>query len=161
MKKFRFPLPSLRSTLLALVFALPFAAFADDPAPVVAETLYEDGTTNRWTQADLSAALGLMNRKYHRDVKTEAGRVAWHGKRVRYEENNETLTATATYADGTQFTFPYERKKPASLEARMAAAKAAKARQRAATMPPGLAETEAARDAAAATTNEATVVVQR
>ena len=41
----------------------------------------------------------------------------------------------------------------------MAAARAAKAKRRAATMPPGLATTEAARDETAAKTNEVTVTV--
>ena len=60
--------------------------FADEPAtnaaPIVAETLFEDGSTNTWTQADLTDALGLMNRKYHRDIETESGRTKWHGKRM-------------------------------------------------------------------------------
>ena len=45
--------------------------------------------------------------------------------------------------------------------ARMAAARAAKAKLRAATMPPGLAATEAARDESAAKTNEVTVVIRQ
>lgn len=61
-------------------------AYADEPAtnaaPIVAETLFEDGTTNTWTQTDLTDALGLMNRKYHRDIETESGRTKWHGKRM-------------------------------------------------------------------------------
>lgn len=72
-------------------------------APVVAETLLADGTTNRWTQADLVAALGLLNRRYRRDIKTPAGRRAWHGAEV----GQALLTNDAgrifmrrTYADG-------------------------------------------------------------
>jgi len=151
----------LNFTLFVLHFTLAFAAFADESAtntsPIVAETLFEDGTTNTWTQADLQAALGLLNRKYHREVKTEAGRVAWHGKRVAYVEDTNTLTAVSTYADGTKFTDPFTVRRPQSLEARMAAARAATAKRRAATMPPGLAKTAAQRDEAAATTNEVTV----
>lgn len=45
------------------------------------------------------------------------------------------------------------------IDARMAAARAAKAKFRAATMPPGLAATEAARDETAAKTNEVTVTI--
>ena len=149
----------LNFTLFVLHFTLAFAAFAD-ASPVVAETLFEDGTTNTWTQADLQAALGLLNRKYHREVKTEAGRVAWHGKRVDYKEDTNTLTAVTTYADGTKFTDPFTVKQPASLEARMAAAKAATAKRRAATMPPGLAAIAAQRDESAATTNEVTVTTE-
>lgn len=72
-------------------------------APVVAETLLADGTTNTWTQADLVAALGLLNRRYRRDIKTSAGRRAWHGAEV----GQALLTNDAgrifmrrTYADG-------------------------------------------------------------
>lgn len=151
-------------TLCVLCLSAPLReTFADEPAtnttPVVAETLFEDGSTNTWTQADLQAALGLLNRKYHREVKTEAGRVAWHGKRVSYREDPNTLTVVTTYADGTKFTDPFTVKKPASLEARMAAAKAVTAKRRAATMPPGLAATAAKRDESVATTNEVTVTV--
>ena len=72
-------------------------------APVVAETLLADGTTNTWTQADLVAALGLLNLRYRRDIKTPAGRRAWHGAEV----GQALLTNDAgrifmrrTYADG-------------------------------------------------------------
>ena len=62
-----------------------FAALADESAPaapIVAETLFEDGSTNTWTSADLQQALGLMNRKYHREQETDHGRAQWHGKRM-------------------------------------------------------------------------------
>ena len=149
-------------TLLALFAVLIVELCSTYPLlaePIVMETLFEDGTTNTWTQADLKAALGLLNRKYHREVKTESGRVAWHGKRIKTEENTNTLAVVSTYADGTQFTDPFTVKRPASLEARMAAAKRAKAAQRM-KLPPGLAEIEAQRDAAAQTTNEVTVIVE-
>lgn len=100
----------------------------------------------------------LLAERYKREIRTESGRVAWHGKRISLVEDTNTLTVVTTYADGTKFTEPFEVKKPASLEARLAAAKAATARRRAATMPPGLVETAAKRDAAAATTNEVTIV---
>lgn len=146
--------------LIAYIFLWSIAerCCAED-MPIVTETLFEDGTTNTWTQADLKAALGLLNRKYHREVKTESGRVAWHGKRIKTEEDTNTLTVVSTYADGTQFTDPFNVRKPQSLEARMAAAKAAKAKQRA-SMPPRLAAELAKRDEAAATTNEVTVIVE-
>lgn len=130
-----------------------------EDTPIVAETLFEDGTTNKWTQADLQTALGLLNRKYHREVKTGPGRVAWHGRLVSYVEDTNTLTVVSTYADGTKFTDPFTVRSPASLEARLAAAKAATAKRRAETMPPGLAATAAKRDESAATTNEVTVTV--
>ena len=50
--------------------------------PVVATTLREDGTTNTWTQAELQAALGLINRMYKREIGTDAGRRRWHGDRI-------------------------------------------------------------------------------
>ena len=53
-----------------------------NPNEVVATTLLADGSTNTWTQADLRDALGLMNRMYHRDMATDAGRRKWHGDRI-------------------------------------------------------------------------------
>ena len=103
----------------------------------------------------------LLVALYDREIKTEAGRVKWHGKRTAYHEDTNTLTVVTTYADGWQYSQPFTKREPQSLDARMAAARAAKARHRAATMPPGLAATEAARDESAATTNEVTVTVER
>ena len=146
------------ASLLATSALASDADWAHLDIETVLETTLSDGSTNTWTQADLKAALGLLNRKYQREVKTESGRVAWHGKRIKTEENTDTLTVVSTYADGTQFTDPFTVKRPASLEARMAAAKRAKAAQRM-KLPPGLAEIEAQRDASAETTNEVTVIV--
>ena len=97
----------------------------------------------------------LLVALYDREIKTEAGRVKWHGKRTAYREDTNTLTVVTTYADGWQYSQPFTVVKPQSLEARLAAA----ARQRANTMPPGLAATEAIRHETAATTNEVTVTV--
>lgn len=77
----------MKKSLLVLTLCICASlVFADEPAtnaaPVVAQTLFADGTTNTWTQTDLTDALGLMNRKYHRDMETDAGRVKWHGKRM-------------------------------------------------------------------------------
>lgn len=78
---------------------------------VVAQTLFSDGTTNTWTQADLIAALQLMNRKYHRDCERADGRRDWHGKLVGQSvtTNGETLVKTERHEDGMVFTFeaPY------------------------------------------------------
>lgn len=64
-------------TLIAIIgVILTSAAAAQD---VVATTLFSDGSTNTWTQADLLQALQLINRKYHRDCKSGEGRRAWHG----------------------------------------------------------------------------------
>ena len=53
-----------------------------NPNGVIATTLLADGSTNTWTQADLRDALGMMNRMYHRDMATDAGRQRWHGERI-------------------------------------------------------------------------------
>jgi hypothetical protein len=73
---------------------------------VVAKTLFSDGSTNAWTQADLIAALQLMNRKYHRDCEKPEGRKAWHGKLVGESVDTNTLTKVERYEDGSIFTFP-------------------------------------------------------
>ena len=92
-------------------------ALADDPAPaespIVAQTLFSDGSTNVWTQADLIAALQLVNRKYHRDCESPSGRNAWHGKLVSQSVDTNTLVKTEIYDDGTSFTFPFQERTPA------------------------------------------------
>lgn len=108
----------MNRTVIALCAAIAaFAAeiaLADDPAPaelpVVAQTLFSDGTTNTWTQTDLIAALQLINRKYHRDCESPTGRNAWHGKLVSQSVDMNSLTKTETYSDGTTFTFPFEQR---------------------------------------------------
>ena len=72
---------------LALLFVAPAVA-ADQP---VVTTLFSDGTTNTWTQADLVSALQLMNRRYHRDMQSETGRIGWHGKIVRTVVDTNSL----------------------------------------------------------------------
>lgn len=101
------------------VFALCVAIAALAPAygqtagdsPVVAQTLFSDGRTNTWTQADLIAALQLVNRKYHRDCESPGGRNAWHGRLVgqTVSTNGTTLVKTERHEDGTVFRFeaPY------------------------------------------------------
>ena len=124
---------------------------ADD---VVLTTLLSDGTTNTWTQADLVAALQLLNRKYHRetdpDSGTPSGRAAWHGRLVSTAINTNTLTKTTTYADGKVFVDHFQRATPKTahlpppgmtngVPARLAAARV--------------------RNAAPAVTNEVTVTI--
>ena len=83
---------------------------ADD---VVLTTLFSDGTTNTWTQADLVAALQLLNRKYHRETDfatgTSSGRAAWHGRLVSTVIDTNALTRTTTYADGKVFVDHFQR----------------------------------------------------
>lgn len=88
----------LATVIIAITIAFA-SAFAED---TVVTTLLSDGSTNTWTQTELVSALQLMNRKYHRDVKTAAGRAEWHGKIVK-TEIAEDLTRTTTYEDGTVF----------------------------------------------------------
>ena len=68
--------------VMAASIAAALTASADATNTVVAATLLADGSTNTWTQADLRDALGLMNRMYHRDMATDAGRRKWHGERI-------------------------------------------------------------------------------
>ena len=67
--------------LAALSSILCGGALAEGDS-VIAYTLREDGTTNTWTQAELQAALGLINRMYKREIGTDAGRRRWHGDRI-------------------------------------------------------------------------------
>lgn len=62
-----------------LTHSSPAAAGLWDLTNIVA-TLRSDGTTNIWTAADLQDALGLLNRRYWRDMESESGRKSWHGK---------------------------------------------------------------------------------
>lgn len=110
--------------------------FADEPAtnaaPIVAETLFEDGTTNTWTAADLQQALGLMNRKYHREQETESGRVTWHGKRMgQYilDDGNGGQCLVQLYKDGFAWTNAATRVGLKDPEAAAKAKAAAEARQ--------------------------------
>ena len=91
----------------AIACAAAWTAKADTiESDVVFVTLKADGSTNTWTQADLVAALGLLNRKYHRDCETAAGRKAWHGKLKKEIVNTNDLTKTEVYEDGTTFSMP-------------------------------------------------------
>jgi hypothetical protein len=83
------------------------------PSNVVFTTQYADGSPNQWTQEDLVKALGLLNRKYHRDCEKASGRKAWHGKLKREIINTNELTKTEVYDDGTSFTYKYKVVTPA------------------------------------------------
>lgn len=143
-------------------------AYADEPAtnaaPIVAETLFEDGTTNTWTQTDLTDALGLMNRKYHRDIETESGRTKWHGKRMgQYlidgEDGKQCLVQL--YEDGFAWTNAATRvalKDPEAAAKAKAAAEARQAEWERTHLPPDVAALlQRRRDAANGVTNTVTV----
>ena len=72
-------------------------AMEDNGTNVVLVTRLADGSTNAWTQVDLVDALGMVNRKYHRDMATDQGRRSWHGAIV-----PEKCTIV-TNADGKTF----------------------------------------------------------
>lgn len=142
-------------------------AYADEPAtdaaPIVAETLFEDGTTNTWTQTDLTDALGLMNRKYHRDIETESGRTKWHGKRMgQYlidgEDGKQCLVQL--YEDGFAWTNAATRvalKDPEAAAKAKAAAEARQAEWERTHLPPDVAALlQRRRDAANGVTNTVT-----
>ena len=148
---------------------------ADDP--VVAVTLREDGTTNTWTQSELQAALGLINRMYKREIGTDAGRRRWHGDRIgQYvlptgETNavgREVFVRVDLYADGFVMTNRAVRAKNSIIRDPEAAAKAAAEAKRQAeearraweqaNLPPDLA-TLRALQRLAGETNEVTVIV--
>lgn len=162
--------------LLAIAIAAALCcAYADDP--VVAATVRADGSTNTWTQADLQAALGLMNRMYWRDQETDAGRRKWHGDRIgQYvlpagETNaagHEVFIRVDLYADGFVMTNRGVRARQSIIADPEAAAKAAdEAKRRAeearaawerANLPPDLAAIRAMQRIAS-TTQDVTVVV--
>lgn len=148
---------------------------ADDP--VVAYTLREDGTTNTWTQAELQAALGLVNRMYKREIGTDAGRRKWHGDRIgQYViptgETNAAgraiLVNVMLYADGFVMSNRAVRAQNSIIRDPEAAAKAAaEAKRRAdearaawetANLPPDIAALRAAQRLASST-QEVTIIV--
>ena len=159
----------MKRLIFCTAFLSVFAASAQ--TNIVLETLYENGTTNAWSQADLKDALGLMNRKYHRDMKTESGRRAWHGEKLnQYLLTNDTtkiIYMVTLYADGythTALSKPVRPKDPeAALKAKLEAAGRAEAVRAAwerANLPPEIAALrQAQRDAAE--TNTITVKMEQ
>lgn len=155
---------------IVFLAALAAVSAASAQTNVVLSTLYSDGTTNTWSEADLKDALGLMNRKYHRDMKTESGRRAWHGEKLnQYLLTNETtklIYIVTLYADGhthTALSKPVRPKDPeAALKAKLEAAAKAEAVRAAwerANLPPEIAALrQAQRDAAK--TNTVTVKME-
>ena len=158
------------------VAAAACGILADDP--VVAYTLREDGTTNTWTQAELQAALGLVNRMYKREIGTDQGRRRWHGDRIgQYvlptgETNavgREVFVRIDLYQDGFVMTNRAVRAKKSIIADPEAAAKAAaEAKRRAeearraweqANLPPDLAALRALQRLAGET-NEVTVITE-
>lgn len=159
----------MKKLIASAAAALCLGVSAAD-GPVVVTTLLADGTTNTWTHADLQAALGLVNRVYHRDMADDSGRRRWHGDRIgQYilptgETNavgREVYVRVDLYSDGAVFTNRTVRAKRGIVADPEAAAKAAaEAKRRAdearaawekANLPPDLAALRALQRLAAAT----------
>ena len=141
--------------ILSLLSLVSLASFSQDTNAVIAATLYADGTTNTWTQADLVDALGLMNRKYHRDMASEQGRAQWHGKRLQqYVLTNETgkIYGVSIYEDGYVHQLEHRatggHADPEAAAKERARAEAIKAAWEAANLPPEIAELRARQRAA-------------
>jgi len=152
----------MKSIIIALAAIFTLAASADG-TNIVVTTQYADGSTNRWTQTDLQDALGLMNRKYHRDMETESGRRNWHGDQIgQYLMTNSVgkISVVRLYSDGYSHTTASAAKPVTDPEAAAKAkaqAEAVRAAWEAANLPPEIAALRAAQRAAA-TTNEVTVI---
>ena len=103
----------------------------------------------------------LLNERYKRDVKSESGRVSWHGKRVGGPvEDMDRLVQIYTYEDGTKFEIPFTKAKPLSVNARFALEqkrKAAAEEKRLKQLPPPLQEIVRQRHEALSHTNEVVV----
>lgn len=101
-----------------------------------------------------------LNAIYRRDVASENGRVKWHGKRVRTDEDMHRLVQVLTYEDGTTFEIPFKKARALSVAARFEIERRRKEeaeRQRLSGLPPGLQEIELQRQQNASKTNEVTV----
>lgn len=82
--------------LCAITIFGVLATHADD---IILTTERADGSANLWTAADAADALGLMNRKYWREMRTESGRVAWHGAITNRVANPAALTICDFHED--------------------------------------------------------------
>lgn len=92
----------LAAALVAMAAPLVAGPIWDGITNVVS-TLRADGSTNNWTEADLVDALGLLNRRYWRDMETDAGRRAWHGSLAASAAGTNAqgrLVRRDVYADG-------------------------------------------------------------
>jgi len=133
---------------------------------VVMATQRSDGSTNTWTLAELQDALGLMNRKYWRDMKTAQGRREWHGSVAgSFMTTNAAgaIERVDLHEDGYVHREEPTRKvvitDPEAI-AKAAAEREAKLRElEAKSLPPEIAAILAARRAAAASTNTVTITV--
>ena len=148
--------------LLSFAIAAQSSGDGNQPAtgPVIATTLFSDGGTNTWTQADLIAALQLINRKYHRDCETGSGRAAWHGRLKRQSVvTNDVgeLVKTEYHDDGQTFAFT---SRIVTAEARVKAANAQLKTTMKRGVPAALAAARARREAEKTAVSNVTVTVE-
>lgn len=113
------------------------AAAVDWDAATIITTRNLDGSTNSWNQADLLEALGLINRKYHRDMQTPAGRKAWHGDVLSVKIDKDAESRVEIYEDGFAVTNKWKSPTPKIQKEINRAVKFARAR--ASGMPPDVA----------------------
>ncbi len=131
---------------------------AADGLPVAA-TVRADGTTNVWTEADLVSALGLVNRKYWRDMQSESGRRAWHGGCTTSIDTNR-LIRVWRYEDGFEWTNQWTRQRSVvETEIERAARRARQLATRTNGAPASVAAIMAARYAAETSPTQAVTVV--
>jgi len=131
---------------LIIILAICAAALARADEDILARTLRADGSVNTWTATDLSDALGLMNRKYWRDMQSESGRKAWHGPLLRTMIDTNALIKVFTYEDGFEYTNTWTRPvSPVERDIAAAAARAEELRERLRGRPSALAEIYTAR----------------
>lgn len=99
-----------------------FASFASTPLErlfgtnVVYTTLMSDGSTNTWTLKDFGQALGMMNRMYHRKIKTNTGRIEYHGPLKNEIVDTNKCIKVQVYEDGTSFTNAFTLRQRIKLE---------------------------------------------
>lgn len=99
----------LKKILALAVLACAFVTtFAEEQEQVLFETTLEDGSINQWTKKDAVDAAELLNRKYHRDMKTHSGRSWWHGEAKSFVNTNECINVTV-YEDGYAVTSKWQR----------------------------------------------------
>lgn len=139
--------------LICMIVTLCMAAAAVAQDEIVVETLLADGSTNTWTKAELVAAFGLVNRLYHREIDTPAGRIKWHGKLVKQIIDKDTGTKTEIYSDGSRFEFPFRVVSVTNRNERLKTTVNVKG------IPTKLAEARLRRQAEKATTNIVNVVI--
>ncbi len=153
----------MKTALAILLAAVCIGVYADDPAPqqggIVATTLFSDGSTNAWTQADLVAALQLINRKYHRDCLSGNGRKAWHGNMREAVATNEVgeLVKTEIHEDGQTFTFT---SRVVTASASVAASNSRLKTTMSRGIPAALAAARARREDEKATTNTVVITIE-